>query len=708
MESQTNEITIHNCNNIVEGKISINNECLNIKFAANGTGKSTIAKALSLTASENDLSELHSYGTEDNPVVSSEASLGKVFIFDEDFVDNIVFKEREVIEKSFEIFIKTPLYDEHLDNVNARLRALKIDIGKDEDLLSLLSTFSEFSRKIQFNADGTIRKNPFFKSITDKQHLYKIPENLKKFQPFFEANYTVEWIEWKNKGFEFDEKGECPFCTEKFIGEYEKEKETFTNSYSKSKAKNLLDFLHLLKTLKDYITGEKYILLNECITSTNDEAKIEAIVRQFAIDINYLQEKIGKIYSFDSYTIKSEEISELDTKINEMRINPEVLNMLRSEKTETIINSINEEIDSLLAEITDTKKEIGELKGIIQALANNAKNDINGFLESAGINYELVIDVVSESDSKTLLKYLDRQNNGFEVDKIKNHLSWGERNAFALVLFMHYVLSKNPDLIILDDPISSFDSDKKYAIINRLFKNNGSCRSFYRQTVLMMTHDLEPIIDFIVNSKPTGGFVCASHLQNINGNVIEKPINEDDMHSQIQLLVNIISDENIDVVYRLISFRKYIELTESTEEKKLAYNIVSCFMHAKNKPDKKIGFDEYVDLSEDEIKIGSDYIKKWISNFSYDSLMKNRLTPVSLIESYKSESCNFFKLQLFRIILEFDNNKAKIKDDNLLNYIDKTYHVENDFIYNLDFRKFEMIPEFIINKCDNFIRMNYE
>jgi hypothetical protein len=272
---------------------------------------------------------------------------------------------------------------------------------------------------------------------------------------------------------------------------------------------------------------------------------------------------------------------------------------------------------------------------------------------------------------------------------------------------MHYALSQNADLIILDDPISSFDNDKKYAIINRLFKNSSTTRSFYKQTVLMMTHDLEPIIDFVVNNKPTGGFVRAYHLQNLNGTVLEKSINDDDMYSQIHLLVNIISNEKLNEVYRLISLRKFIELTEPTEEKGNAYNIVSCVLHAKNKPDKKIGFDECVDMSEEEIKIGIAYIKKWIPDFSYDSVIKEKLTIDSLSKSYKSETCNFFKLQLFRIILELDNNRTKIKDDALLNYIDKTYHVENDFIYNLDFRKFEMIPEFITKKCDEFISINY-
>ena len=179
------------------------------------------------------------------------------------------------------------------------------------------------------------------------------------------------------------------------------------------------------------------------------------------------------------------------------------------------------------------------------------------------------------------------------------------------------------------------------------------------------------------------------------------------MFSQIHLLVDIYSDENIDVICRLISLRKYIELTEKSDEKDCAYDIISCALHAKKKPDKKIGIAHYEDLSDVEMAIGTEYIKKRIPVFSYNSLINENLSLSSLITSYESSACNFFKLHFFRLILELDNNKEKIKDDNLLNYIDKTYHVENNYIYNLDFRKFEMIPEYIIKKCDDFIRVNY-
>ena len=76
------------------------------------------------------------------------------------------------------------------------------------------------------------------------------------------------------------------------------------------------------------------------------------------------------------------------------------------------------------------------------------------------------------------------------------HLSFGERNAFSIVFFMYECLAKKPGLIILDDPISSFDKNKKYAILEMLFRRDAaSCLK--GKLVLMLTHDVDPIIDKI-------------------------------------------------------------------------------------------------------------------------------------------------------------------------------------------------------------------
>ena len=56
----------------------------------------------------------------------------------------------------------------------------------------------------------------------------------------------------------------------------------------------------------------------------------------------------------------------------------------------------------------------------------------------------------------------------------KNRLSWGEKNAFSLVMFMFEAISDNADLIVLDDPISAFDEKRNlelfegYLIIKRI------------------------------------------------------------------------------------------------------------------------------------------------------------------------------------------------------------------------------------------------
>ncbi len=701
------QVEVTNCNNISSAKIEISKNSLNIKYAPNGTGKSTLAKAIWISSQKGDFSILQSYGTDEIPTFSSNLQLDNVFVFDEDFVNSIVFRESEVIEKSFDVFIKSPTYDERWENLNKRLHALKIDIGKNEQLLSLLNIFSDISNKIQLKADGEVKSNPFFKSLISKEHIFKIPPTLEKFKHFFQTEYNIDWIDWKNKGYNYDDKGDCPFCTEPLKADYETEKKSFTDSYSKSNAKNLKDILGYFEALEKYMLPEKHQVLNDCIKATSDEILIKTVFRQFITEINYISGKIRDLISFDSYNIKSGEISGLDNKLNELKINKSVLDIFCSEDAIKILDDINLKIDIVLSEIDYLKKEVGELKGVIQASAIHAKDDINKFLESSGINYEMLIEVTSDRDSKTILKYKDRNNNGHEVDKIKQHLSWGERNAFALVLFMHYAISRKASLIVLDDPISSFDSDKKYAIINRLFKNKDSARSFYKETVLMLTHDLEPVIDFVVNNKPAGNSVFACHLLNQNGVISEMEIQEKDMHSQIQLFASIARDEGVNEIHRIVALRKIIEHTERRIEEDCAYNIISSLVHGKTKPDKKIGQTECVNLTDEELSLGITFICSWIPTFSYDKILKNNLTPKSLISAYKAETCNYFKLQLFRILLEIDRARSKIKDDILLKYIDETYHIENDYLYNLDFRKFNIIPAFIIKRSDEFITRIY-
>ena len=56
-------IKISNCNNIASATINIAEDSLNICYATNGTGKSTIAKAINLVSNSGDLSVLKPFGS---------------------------------------------------------------------------------------------------------------------------------------------------------------------------------------------------------------------------------------------------------------------------------------------------------------------------------------------------------------------------------------------------------------------------------------------------------------------------------------------------------------------------------------------------------------------------------------------------------------------------------------------------------------------
>ncbi|MCP4051010.1 MAG: AAA family ATPase [bacterium] len=699
------KVKIQNCNNIKNAEIVIKEDCLNIKYAMNGTGKSSIAKVIDSSIKKESLDPFKPFGTKDKTLVDISEIFDKAFVFDEDFIKNIVFKEKEVIPNSFDIFIKTDDYDLKLKNLNARLEALKTSIGENEDIQTMLSTFTEVLSKISLNNDSTIKQNPFFKALIPKENIHNIPKVLSKFEPFLKHKIcNIDWIDWKTKGANFDSIAECPYCTEKLNDNYTAEKKVFKETYKKKNVENTKNMLGFLEKLEPYINKEKQTILYDCIKNSDDEEDIKLNISKFIEELDHLKNKLTKVIHFDSHTVTSEEISTLDKIVIGLKIELTVLDVFNSKKTKELVNIINQKINSLLSEINSLKTELGDLKGTIKASVKNSIEDINSFLMQAGISYKFSLEEVSQNDSIATLKYITNEKESIEVNNIKRHLSWGEKNAFALVLFMHYALSQKAKLIILDDPISSFDSHKKYAVINRLFDKNK--KSLYNKTVLMLSHDFEPVIDFIINKKPTGGYVSATYLTNQNGLLSENEISRKDIKSSVALLKENAKNKPLNVIHRIVFLRKYIEHTN--DDNNNSYNILSSWTHNKENPDKQIINEEneidYIPLTTEKIDDGTRYIKDYIDNFNYHSMRSEFLKKEKILEFYTTETNNYLKLQLFRLYLEIDNARDKIKDKPFLKYVDEIYHIENDYIYSLDFLKFDLIPSHINNSCNDFLQ----
>lgn len=702
------QIKIKNCNNIAEGELCIEEEKLNILYGINGTGKTTIAKAIEFSKEPQKIGELQSFFTEDIASVSITPEVGKILVFNEDFVRDIVFKEDEVIQNSFEVFLKTPDYSQKKAQLDQRLEALHNIMKQDKEIQELQSLLGQIASKFKRNASGKLNKTGVYKSVLSKSNLYNIPEELDSYRPFItNTEINIPWIDWKSKGDAFDVGEGCPYCSETLNRTvHDRKKEVFKKTYKKTDSQNLKDLLELLEKLRIYIKPEKYDELVTYVKTDVPEDIISAILEKLLLELDVMLMRFEAIVEFGDRRIVLADISKLDQQINEMEIPENFFEIFGGEKSGNIIKQINDQVLELRSEAAVLKKEMGALKGVMQATIKASQTDINEFLKTAGINYELVIFAEDENNSRTILKQCFSEDKT-DVTKIREHLSWGEKNAFALILFMYYSVMQSPDLIILDDPISSFDTNKKYAILHRMFKNIGKRDvSLEGRTVLLLTHDFEPITDFIVVGKIGEEKAQASFICNEHGIVRTHRI---EPNSDVKLITiecsEIAQNTNINIVSRVAFLRKLSELNGRNEEWDLVYEILSCLIHA-NEIKRKIGNNTYIDIDPEDINLGISKIKEYIPEFDYLELKNDVYTKEGIKNLYEIETNTYFKVQLFRAMNEIlTHNEVRITqmDGAWYKFIDETYHIENDYLHFLDIIKFNIVPSYIIDNVDEIV-----
>lgn len=701
------QVKIKNCNNIAKGELVIEEGKLNIFYGINGTGKTTIAKAIEFSKETQKIEELQSYFAEEPASVAISPEVSKILVFNEDFVSNVVFKEDEVIQNSFEVFLKTPDYSQKKAQLDQHLLTLHNIVKQDEEIQELQRLLSQITSKFKRNANGEFSKTGVYKSVLSKSNLYNIPEELICYSPFItNTEINISWIDWKTKGDEYDIGNNCPYCSEALKSVHNQRKKIFKETYKKTDSKNLKDLLELLENLKTYIKPEKYNELISYVKADVPEDIISTTLGKLLLELDMILKRFEAIVEFGNRRIALTDISKLDQHINDMEMPENLFDFFGGEKSRNIIKQINAQVLELRSEATLLKREMGELKGVMQTTIRASQTDINEFLKTAGINYELVILAEDETNSRTILKQCFSEEKT-DVTQIRNHLSWGEKNAFALILFMYYAIMQNPDLIILDDPISSFDANKKFAILHRMFKNIGKRDiSLEGKTVLFLTHDFEPITDFIVVGKLGEEKAQASFICNEHGTIREQKINP---YSDVKLITvacsEIAKNVDINIVSRVAFLRKLSELNGRNEEWGLVYEILSCLIHGREIK-RKIGNDRYVDIAPEDIKIGISKIKEYIPDFNYNELQANSYNREEIKNLYSIETNAYFKIQLFREMNELlIKNEIRITqmDSAWYKFIDETYHIENDYLYFLDILKFNIVPSYIIDNVDEIV-----
>ena len=692
------DLTLRNCNNIDNGFIQIETGRLNIKYAANGTGKSTIAKALNLKAKNEEFTVLlpFKYQGADSkanaPSVSLSSEIRSIAVFDENYINTYVFKKDELLEKSFEIFVKTEQYEKHMAEIDGMVDNIRKTFKNDEKLETFISDLDEFIGSFG-NAKNTISKSGNLgKSIGIGNKLENVPDALTAYSPYLHATGTnIKWLKWQSEGNDYlDIADKCPYCVSKITTPKEtilKVSEEFESKYLAA----LLKVIEVFEGLKEYFSEEtrsRIEIITKSAVGISQEQK--DFLMRLKEEVITLREKLLrlKFIGFDSLKDVDRVVDVLRQNIIDMNFFPQ----LNSDYTKEKIEQINASIQQVIDTAGKLQGQINMQKTEIQRTIQKNSNEINGFLESAGYNYQVSIITGSNQSYRLILSYKGQQES---ISDTKGHLSYGERNAFALVLFMYQTLKQNAELIILDDPISSFDKNKKFAIMEMLFRG---ATSFAGKTVLMLTHDFEPVIDAIYNLPHIFCPVPKAYfLSNIFGQLNEQPITKGEIQSCISICqANIINSS--DIIHKLIYLRRLLEINN---EKALAWELASNVFH-KNREIPQIK-DNTTNLMRDmtllEIGQATEEIKNYIPEFDYVAVYSRIGNAQEMIKLYKDSLSGYEKVQIYRIL----HDGVLDTGSPLKKYIDETFHVQNDYLFQLNPRNYQIVPHYILQCCDNNI-----
>jgi hypothetical protein len=327
---------------------------------------------------------------------------------------------------------------------------------------------------------------------------------------------------------------------------------------------------------------------------------------------------------------------------------------------------------------------------MVARLIKENQDDINEFLLSAGYRYSVRIEP-SNNSYRMILEHVDAPGH---LESASRHLSFGERNAFALVLFMHQVLRERPDLVVLDDPVSSFDKTKKFAILHQLFHGRVSIRDF---TTLLLTHDIEPAID-IVRTATSGQFIAAKpvvhFLSSRAGAVTEKIIEKKDITTFSQVCDANIASSSDDVIKCIYLRRKY----EVHGDLGSAYDILSSLVHLRGTPDRRSQAGGREPLSSEEVAEGTALIGEMIPNFDYSLMIRELRDPVALKARFEATDVGYEKIQIFRIMSELDPEGLS-GDTAFRKFINESFHIENEYVMQLNPRYFDSVPEYVVDAC---------
>ena len=174
----------------MQGRVNIVEGALNIKYAINGTGKSTISKAITAVVNQDNkaLDLLVPYqfvnNSDHRPKVMGIDEIHKVMTFDEAYIDQYMYQADDLLKDSFEILVRTSDYDRHMAEIGQLLSEINESFQSNPELDSLIQAFSSFLDGCGKSQTSIAASGSIYKAFGKGNRINNIPAGLEVFSPY--------------------------------------------------------------------------------------------------------------------------------------------------------------------------------------------------------------------------------------------------------------------------------------------------------------------------------------------------------------------------------------------------------------------------------------------------------------------------------------------------------------------------------------------
>lgn len=325
------------------------------------------------------------------------------------------------------------------------------------------------------------------------------------------------YVEKIKNNFSDSQSSYCPYCFREITFEYRKDllqsidrvlNEEVKKLETRLKAFDFPDFN------RDY---SKFLPLSKELVEEVQKKleKCRAISERYR---DLLEEKMERIYSplpFDSLGL-SEAVQDLNSSLKELESKRREFNKVTSEREnlQRMLSDINKKIARIDIEVEyqnylkqqDLEKNVVKRLSLQRKEVENRKRKLDN-LEKQKSNVGLAVASINKSLNGIFLankrlsieyrggKYYLKVNGKYVAPK---NVSQGERNIIALCYFFTKMaefqevgkLYQQESLVVIDDPVSSFDFDNKIGVMSFLMARvNDILKGNKKSKIIILTHD---------------------------------------------------------------------------------------------------------------------------------------------------------------------------------------------------------------------------